>query len=96
MPVRVLGIAAALWIAGTAVASAADKVTIGVLYPLSGPVAQVGKDAVAAVKTAMEIINTSVDLDMPLAKGEGLTGLGGAKIDITVGDHQGKPRCRPR
>ena len=32
--------------------SYAEDVKIGVLYPLTGPVAQVGKDAVAAVKTA--------------------------------------------
>ncbi|MGI9385925.1 MAG: ABC transporter substrate-binding protein, partial [Methyloligellaceae bacterium] len=92
MRIRVLGLAAALCFAGvTAVCAQEKDVTVGVLYPLSGPVAQVGKDAVAAVKTAMEIINTKVDLDMPLAKGEGLTGLGGAKIQIIVGDHQGKP-----
>ena len=30
---------------------AAQEVVIGVIYPLSGPVAQVGIDAVAAVKT---------------------------------------------
>ena len=39
------------------VISAAEDVKIGVLYPLTGPVAQVGKDAVAAVKTALDIIN---------------------------------------
>ena len=37
---------------------AAEDVKIGVLYPLTGPVAQVGKDAVSAVKTALDIINT--------------------------------------
>ena len=39
--------------------SYAEDVKIGVLYPLTGPVAQVGKDAVAAVKTALDIINNS-------------------------------------
>ena len=38
-------------------AKAQQEVKIGVLYPLSGPVAQVGIDAVAAVKTAVEIVN---------------------------------------
>jgi len=71
--------------------NAATEVKIGVLYPLTGPVAQVGKDAVAAVKTAMDIINNSHDIDMPLAKDKGLSGLGGAKISIVVGDHGGKP-----
>ncbi|MDH3219479.1 MAG: ABC transporter substrate-binding protein [Gammaproteobacteria bacterium] len=72
-------------------AQAAETVRIGVLYPLTGPVAQVGKDAVAAVETALDIINNSHDLDMPLAKSAGLAGLGGAKIEIVVGDHGGKP-----
>ncbi|MHC4220952.1 MAG: ABC transporter substrate-binding protein, partial [Planctomycetota bacterium] len=71
--------------------NAATEVKVGVLYPLTGPVAQVGKDAVAAVKTAMDIINNSHDIDMPLAKDKGLSGLGGAKISIVVGDHGGKP-----
>ncbi len=72
-------------------AQAAETVKIGVLYPLTGPVAQVGKDAVAAVETALDIINNSHDIAMPLAKSAGLPGLGGAKIEIVVGDHGGKP-----
>ena len=72
-------------------ASAATEVKIGVLYPLTGPVAQVGKDAVAAVQTAVDIINNSHDIGMPLAKEQGLSGLGGAKISIVIGDHGGKP-----
>lgn len=71
--------------------AAEDEVVIGVIYPLSGPVAQVGIDAVAAVKTAIEIINEDVDLNVPLAEGEGLPNLGGAKIRVIVADHQGKP-----
>ena len=73
------------------VLNAATDVKIGVLYPLTGPVAQVGKDAVAAVETAIDIINNSHDIDMPLARNKGLSGLGGAKITIVVGDHGGKP-----
>lgn len=92
MRTRILGLAAAAWFAGIATAAAQTKeVVVGVIYPLSGPVAQVGKDAVAAVKTAVQIINEKHDLNVPLAKGAGLTGLGGAKIRIIVGDHQGKP-----
>ena len=72
--------------------SAAENVKIGVLYPLTGPVAQVGKDAVAAVQTALDIINNSHNIPgMPLAKDAGLKGLGGGKISIVVGDHGGKP-----
>ena len=74
------------------VISAAEDVKIGVLYPLTGPVAQVGKDAVAAVKTALDNINNSHNIaGMPLAKDAGVKGLGGGKISIVVGDHGGKP-----
>jgi len=72
-------------------ATAADEVVIGVIYPLSGPVAQAGIDAVAALNTAVEIINNKSSLNVPLAGGEGLPNLGGAKIRIVVADHQGKP-----
>jgi len=71
--------------------SNANEVKIGVLYPLTGPVAQVGIDAVAAVKTAIDIINNSHDLPIPLASDAGLAGLNGAKITIVVADHAGKP-----
>ena len=72
--------------------SSAQDVKIGVLYPLTGPVAQVGKDAVAAVQTALDIINNSHNIPgMPLAKDAGLKGLGGGKISIVVGYHGGKP-----
>ncbi len=72
-------------------AHAQQEVKVGVIYPLSGPVAQVGIDAVAAVKTVLEIVNDGADLPLPLAKGKGLPGLGGAKVTIVVSDHQGKP-----
>ena len=71
--------------------AAEHEVVIGVIYPLSGPVAQVGLDAVAAVKTAVEIINEDVDLNVPMGPGKGLTNLGGAKIRVVVADHAGKP-----
>ena len=69
----------------------AKEVVIGVIYPLSGPVAQVGIDAVAALKTAIEIINEDVNVNVPLGPGKGLPNLGGATIRIVVADHQGKP-----
>ena len=71
--------------------AAEHEVVIGVLYPLTGSVAQVGIDAVAAVKTAVEIINEDVDLNVPLGPGVGLPNLGGAKVRIIVVDHGGKP-----
>lgn len=83
--------AAALLLAAAVPASAQNEVVIGVLYPMSGPVAQVGLDSVAAVKTAVELVNAGANLPLPLAKGGGLPRLGGAKIRVVVADHQGKP-----
>ena len=85
-----LGAALALAI-HTGVASAADPVRVGVIYPLTGPVAQPGKDVLAAVKVAQDIVNNKHDLDLPLAGTEGLPNLGGAMIELVVADHQGKP-----
>src|SRR5262245_48144562 len=72
-------------------ASQPKEVVVGVLYPLSGPTAQAGVDARAAAELAAEIVNGKHDLDLPLARTEGLPGLGGAKLRLVVVDHQGKP-----
>ncbi len=69
----------------------ANEVKIGVLLPLTGPVAQIGLDAKAAIETAVDIINNKTDLNIPLAKTEGLPGLKGAKLKVVIVDHQGKP-----
>jgi branched-chain amino acid transport system substrate-binding protein len=72
--------------------SAAD-VKIGVIFPLSGNAANAGKAASAAVELATEIINTAHPelAPLPLADKAGLPGLGGAKIQLVVADHQGNP-----
>ena len=72
-------------------AQAADPVRIGVLYPLTGPAAQPGNDSLAAAKLALDIVNNAHNLDLPLARTEGLPNLGGAKVEFIVADHQGKP-----
>jgi branched-chain amino acid transport system substrate-binding protein len=76
------------------IASRADTpdVAIGVIYPLSGSSAQIGVDAQKAFETAAEIINKDYDFKLPLAKGEGLPGLGGAKVKLVFADHQGDPQ----
>ena len=82
----------ALSIVSEAPAQPPKEIVIGVLYPLSGPVAQVGIDSVNAVKLATEIINTGGStLNLPLGRTAGLPGLGGAKIRLVIVDHQGKP-----
>ncbi len=90
--IRVLAVALAALCVAPAFADAQPKdVVIGVTYPLSGPVAQVGIDCVNAVKLAAEIVNGKHDLDLPLARTEGLPGLGGAKLRLVIVDNQGKP-----
>ena len=69
-----------------------SEVVIGVIYPFSGASAQMGVDAQKAYETALDIINKDHDFDLPLAKGEGLPGLGGAKIRLVFADHQGDPQ----
>ena len=69
-----------------------SEVVIGVLYPLSGASAQQGVDAQKAYEAALEVINKNHEFDLPMAKGEGLSGLGGAKIRLIYADHQGDPQ----
>src|SRR5438034_3405976 len=91
MKLRIVVLACVAMLTGAASAIAQQEVKIGALYPLSGPTAQIGIDAVAAIKTAAEIVNEGADLPLVLAKNKGLPGLGGAKVVLVVVDHQGKP-----
>jgi branched-chain amino acid transport system substrate-binding protein len=70
----------------------ASEVVIGVIYPFSGASAQQGIDAQKAYETALDVINKNYDFDLPLAKGEGLPGLGGAKLRLVFADHQSDPQ----
>src|SRR5271163_4728682 len=70
----------------------ADEIRIGFTYPLSGNSAQIGVDAPKAYETAAGIVNNDYDFDLPLAKGEGLPGLGGAKVRLIFADHQSDPQ----
>src|SRR6476620_4237693 len=87
-----LGATAAAALSPIAARAQTPEVVIGVLYPLSGANAQIGVDAQHAYGTAAEIINKNYDFDLPMAKGEGLSGLGGAKIRLIYADHQGDPQ----
>jgi branched-chain amino acid transport system substrate-binding protein len=91
MKSKIAMLAGAALLVGATAAQAQQEVKVGVLYPLSGPTAQIGVDAVAAVKAVLEIVNEGADLPLPLAKNKGLPGLGGAKVTVIVVDHQGKP-----
>ncbi|HVX76192.1 MAG TPA: ABC transporter substrate-binding protein [Bradyrhizobium sp.] len=67
-------------------------VPIGIIYPFSGSSAQIGVDAKNAFETAADIINKKYDFDLPLARSEGLPGLGGAKVRLVYADHQADPQ----
>lgn len=93
---HVLGLlcAASISIAWAGAASAQDKtVKIGAIFPLSGNAASAGVHAKYAIETALDIINNPhPELgNFPLAKGAGLSGLGGAKVDVVFADNQGSP-----
>ena len=87
-----LGAIAAAALLPLAARAQTSEVLIGATYPLSGAGAQVGVDAQRAFETAIDIINNDQDFDLPLAKGVGLPGLGGAKIRMVYADHQGDPQ----
>jgi branched-chain amino acid transport system substrate-binding protein len=74
-------------------ASAQETVKIGAIYPLSGNAASAGTAAKAAIEVAAEIINGDhPELgDLTLAKGAGLPGLKGAKVEVVFADNQGTP-----
>jgi branched-chain amino acid transport system substrate-binding protein len=71
----------------------AADVKIGVIYPMSGAIAQAGLDDKHAIELALDIINTGKykHLNLPLSKSAGLPNLGGAKVAVVFSDHQGKP-----
>ncbi|OGP89966.1 MAG: amino acid ABC transporter substrate-binding protein [Deltaproteobacteria bacterium RBG_16_48_10] len=67
------------------------EVVLGAIYPMTGPTALGGEVAKFAIETAVDIINNKHDLDVPLARTEGLPRLGGAKVRVIILDHQGSP-----
>jgi branched-chain amino acid transport system substrate-binding protein len=88
----VLGAAATAAMMPLAARADTAEVAIGIVYPFSGSSAQIGVDAKNAFETAADIINKNYDFDLPLARGEGLPGLGGAKVRLVYADHQADPQ----
>jgi branched-chain amino acid transport system substrate-binding protein len=87
-----LGATATAALAPFASRAQAAEVVIGVIYPFSGASAQQGVDAQKAYETALDIINNNHDYKLPLAKGEGLPSLEGAKVRLVFADHQSDPQ----
>ena len=73
---RIVVLACVAMLTSAASAKAQQEVKIGVLYPLSGPTAQIGIDAVAAIRTAVEIVNQGADLPLNSCQEQGLAGPG--------------------
>lgn len=64
-----------------------DTIKIGVLLPMSGTQAKAGKEVKQAMNMFVDLINQNrSDIDIPLAKTEGLPNLGGKKIELVYGD----------
>ena len=73
--------------------SAEKEVKIGVLYPLSGALATIGRDLQRAAElTAEQLLNNkNPDIDILMAKWGGIPNLGGAKIKLIFADTRGEP-----
>jgi branched-chain amino acid transport system substrate-binding protein len=85
------GILSVFLMASTLVA-AEKEVKIGVLYPLSGSLATIGRDLQRAAEMTAELVNNkNPGVDMLMAQWGGIPGLGGAKIKLIFADHRGEP-----
>jgi branched-chain amino acid transport system substrate-binding protein len=81
-----------LLIASPTVFSAEKEVKIGVLYPLSGALATIGRDLQRAAELTADIVNNkTAGVDIPMAQWGGIPNLGGAKIVLIFKDHRGEP-----
>ena len=72
--------------------SAEKEVKIGVLYPLSGALATIGRDLQRAAEMTADLVNNkNPEIDMLMAKWGGIPTLGGAKIKLIFADHRAEP-----
>jgi len=69
---RRIGLSVVAMLMALAVAPAAfaqaREVVIGVLYPMTGPSAQIGIDARNIINVAVDIVNNGANINLPLAK----------------------------
>lgn len=90
--IRILVSLLALLGPAAAPGQAPKVVKIGGVYPLTGNIASTGLDCRRGVELAVDIINGKYDLDLPLARAEGLPNLGGARLEVVFGDTKGEPK----
>lgn len=85
-------------LACSASALAQQEIKVGVIYPLTGPLASSGAEMRQALELAADIVNTGANgaakniKDLPFSAGGGLPNLKGAKIKLVFADHQGNPQ----
>jgi len=90
--VCVLALVLALALVAAPQAAPAKEIKIGVILPLSGPLAPTGKALREGVELAADVINNKYpDLKISIAQWEGIPNLGGAKIKLIFADHRGDP-----
>ncbi|MGQ9637975.1 MAG: ABC transporter substrate-binding protein [Thermodesulfobacteriota bacterium] len=71
---------------------AQKEVKIGVILPLSGPLAPIGKSLKEGAELAADIVNNKYpQLNLSIAKWEGIPNLGGAKLKLIFADSRGDP-----
>jgi branched-chain amino acid transport system substrate-binding protein len=71
---------------------AGDTVRVGAVFPLTGASAATGQRTLEGVELAAAVVNEDLpDLDLPLAEGEGLPGLDGARVEVESADHEEDP-----
>lgn len=69
-----------------------EEIKIGVLLPLTGPLAPVGRVLREGAELAADIVNNKYpELDMEIAGWEGIPNLDGAKIRLIFADHRAEP-----
>jgi branched-chain amino acid transport system substrate-binding protein len=71
---------------------AEGAVKIGAVFPLTGASAATGERTLEGVQLAAHVVNEDLpDIALPLAEGEGLPNLEGAKVEVISADHEEDP-----